>query len=533
MVRHQAKYCFLLLSLTLPYTNVSSAAIGQCFSAHSKSVATLPPQLLSDSRKLLNHFQESIGSKARFEFRAQPPIEGHVVFGHFHPHDHILVIDNTTGMGREIALSGDSAPVKILETEAAPKFAKHGVQIQQAGENAIGLIEIRVSNSLPGKGYDSTYIYGKVRRIEGSDTAFEIDTLNGIKHKADTRFARILFNPDPSAQKNPKPWSQTNTQVISIYDSLENERREWARKITDKKMSPLKNPEYYNFLEKHIGETRTVVERWYGPHAHAMLTWVERELGKRFIPLLTDPGLANHFEKFQTFASKTVAAKPNISLPDLRQAFSDSLGKIKVFRGMVLSDQEVNEIQKTGIASRLFLTSQRDVAFSDYMGPLKAISGEPLYPLTPMESILKKYSSGNLDQETLQTQISTSTYPEVAETAGFHSAGVHWSSMAENNKAMYVFELEIPILDLIRTQGLFKNHEEGAFIPYVIDGKVFNMADDRIEFFTPFWLEPDAIQNIRILKKKPSQAIMPFTPDGIERSRHTFQIQQQAESPTN
>jgi hypothetical protein len=467
-----------------------------------------------------------IGSKARFEFSKSPPIEGRIVGRE--TSNQVVVLDEKTGTLQTVLLSGESAPQKVQKLANAPDFepyqvlSPHGANLGKMG--ATGLVKVSVNGPAP----RTYYLYGRVRHL--GDGLYEIDALNGTRHHVDTHFARVWFQRDLSVKAAaPRPWSKRTAQTVSILDPLKKERLQWATKIANAKKSPLKNPEYYSFLDKHLDDTRALVTRWYGPKADVMLRWVEKALGQRFIPLLTDPGLANHFDRFQAFAPRFLSKKPRASLLELRQAFSDSLGKTKVFRGMVLSAPEFRTVKKDGISSRLFLTQERSKAFSEYMTPL-SFEDDAIYPRSPMEAIEKKYSSYNPGQEAVQVNISTTAYPEIAETIGYHGGAHDWEEMHKQKKSMYVFELEMPELDLVRNRGLFGANDENPVVPIVINEKVFNMSDYRIEYFTPFWIEPQTIQKIRVLKEEPTAALNPFTPEGIKRYTELYHQQQKSSS---
>jgi len=292
---------------------------------------------------------------------------------------------------------------------------------------------------------------------------------------------------------------QSATEIFQIIDR---EREERLAKELVAEGNVLENEKYYRYFQKNIDRMKKLFIRSYhrekGPQIKEMMQKIEAELGTEYLALLADPGIAQNFEKFLTF-SLNLKQKTQ-TLPDvitLRQLFSEKLGTQTIYRGMMLTEEEVASIPKIGILSQGFLKKERAIHVVQdgldpderyhYVDHARNFYGEIMKRLTDWG---KKESS---------LTISVSGYEPVARSVGYHD-----SEQLENpHKRMYVLECDVPVISLIRMENIF-DYERKPMTRLKIDTFEVNEETDlQVEMFVPYLIPKEQIKSIEPINKIP------------------------------
>lgn len=123
------------------------------------------------------------------------------------------------------------------------------------------------------------------------------------------------------------------------------------------------NTVFWNFMDQYPDLARSHLHNWY----NSMQTLPESELsqyidklGKHF-PLLLDPGILLHIERFLQFYSSMNSSSQ--SSAQVRKSFSDSLiGESReTYRGMVIEEHVIDIIKKKGLVARVFISDEKTI----------------------------------------------------------------------------------------------------------------------------------------------------------------------------
>jgi len=227
------------------------------------------------------------------------------------------------------------------------------------------------------------------------------------------------------------------------------ERAIIARQLVDLSLKegvhPFHDAEIYALLEKHPDFVAAYVKKHYQrfrlsenratsvPWRDSDLETLRKSVGDRDFSLFVDPGIMARREEFLRFRREFRDANPTASALELRSAFSDHLGTIKLYRGISDVDFET--------AKSIFEQGMRANFFTDIKERAKLptpASQEPsLENLWNGDGVL-----GEIKKKTLTDDhsliIPVSPYKSFAETFArpFHGG------------TGFLFELEVPSLDV-------------------------------------------------------------------------------------
>lgn len=259
---------------------------------------------------------------------------------------------------------------------------------------------------------------------------------------------------------------------------------EELRTLLQEDQSPLWQQRYYQILDSDPGNLELYLQQLYGSHASPLIDAFKQELGSKYLALLGDPGLANRLADFLKFAKgQNLKSEKGISVWKARQLYSDSLGFKKVYRGIKLSAQHLDEIVSggKGLFSQGYRTSPERI---------KKMSGElatffPLFPFIPRENIAPHQVGRHWGL--ISYYMSTTESPELAASAGHYSGGqpTFIEDPPGQKQSLYVMKLRVPELALLYPENLFacfncaksgvkvgdkliKEREVEQFIPYYI-----------------------------------------------------------------
>jgi hypothetical protein len=249
------------------------------------------------------------------------------------------------------------------------------------------------------------------------------------------------------------------------------------------------HPAYYDFLSRDPADTRALLARWY-PFSRELVERVTVSLGERYTPILADPGVANRADQLIDFAPAYLAANPDAGVWQLRQAFSDHLGRETVYRGMVLTEAQARAMTAGGIDAPGFQSPER--AARSVSESIQSDTHHDFvdYPRSPTAEIQARLT--DFYDHGARMTMSVSRYREIAESAGYHASG----RAGQPGTSLYLFEIELPRLSLIEQTNLFANERasEDVFIAVGDEFAASEGGDLGVEMFVSHRIPPDAIR---------------------------------------
>jgi hypothetical protein len=162
------------------------------------------------------------------------------------------------------------------------------------------------------------------------------------------------------------------------------------------------------------------------------------EAHSEWAQLSLDPGFMTHLPTFMDMLDKGEITAPDYE--GARQQLKDKLGDKTVWRGTMLTDEELAKVQAEGLGSPLSRVVQGSEQPKEQF-EASALSAWPSYTI-------EKHFHGEHRATPL---LSVSEYPEVAI-----SVGRHFGDKSQDKK-FYLFKLSVPAIDLVSyTDHAFK-----------------------------------------------------------------------------
>ena len=208
---------------------------------------------------------------------------------------------------------------------------------------------------------------------------------------------------------------------------------------------------------------------------------------------LADPGIAHRADELVSFGKQLLDTNPNITPWQLRELFSSHLGKIKIFRGMVLIESEMRSMMSRGIEAPGFqnMSRARQSMFDTFDSRVR--ESRVRYANSPDSEIAARLTDF-YDADT-RMFISVSKYQEIASLVGYHDSG----KVEDQNRRLYVFEIEIPEISILRKQGLFQQENSYGKEIILSVGSSFRVNETNdlgVEMFVPYKINPNNILKV-------------------------------------
>lgn len=232
-------------------------------------------------------------------------------------------------------------------------------------------------------------------------------------------------------------------------------------------------------------KVRKLINQYWGKTiAQILIDKTTNYLGKKYLSLLLDPGVATRlnqlvYHKYLKYPFK------DLSPTELRESFKIKLGNRLVYRGMYLTPMELDNIIKFGIES-------------DYLRKFGNLPDLFASEFNPIEDIYTRVSGyGSYDYiDFYPSSISTSENKVVA--AGIPASFHRINPNNKYHRELYIFELEVPVITLIERSKLFEPPWSPAIHKtwYYFHGhKLINAADKKFEQWIFFSIPPSQIKS--------------------------------------
>lgn len=257
-----------------------------------------------------------------------------------------------------------------------------------------------------------------------------------------------------------------------------------------RKQGLFRQKEFFAAFHEDPALVQQIFSYWYPAELEAFQL-LKASLPKRFVALALDPGIISRAESFLFFVSDYLERHPGVSLVALRNAYSAKLGTQKAYRALALNQGALDLILREGISPRAM--SFEPFKDGPYLPNVTGAETRLKAELSEWNSFLTRGTYANAKDRIHSGGVnflqSITSYPEV----GIFAA----SKFGKKKLPIYVFELEIPTLDVTTTEqiGGVANPTE-----FIADGKSFKLGDPGVENFVFGKIERSWIKDVRHIK---------------------------------
>lgn len=390
-------------------------------------------------------------------------------------------------------VDGDFVSIKVQ-----PEFLKwrkaNAINLpdEATGTHSLALLHLETTSG-------SKILFGTIseKTLEDGYRVIEVKSPNGDTHLIDPKYHYMEAELIPDTEANRKLFPSVK-RVPHTFDETRRQRKEFAGNV-QAEGNMFASPKLVEFLSRDLSNTRRLLTRWYSTDGAAIMKQVEGNLGEKFLPLLAEPGLVMRWKEFIPFAQGFLVKSPQATPWQVREAFSAKLGKRKIYRGMVLTEEEAKGMQQNGIwAPGMKDASDRQTRIVRTLNPDEggAQRSEISSPSNEIASRLSDY------RDERSGYLSVSSYDTVAKSVGYHTSG----KTGDPTRKLFLFEIELPEIDLVRVEGVFGFLGEHHRAPLTIGTETFLRSQDTtVEMFVPYHIAPGQIVSVKQEDAKPPE----------------------------
>ena len=273
--------------------------------------------------------------------------------------------------------------------------------------------------------------------------------------------------------------SQYNILAFNGINKQENNLLEELLKDSTSDTYLFENPKFYEFFENNKEAMTEKIKQMYNKtpwgksKGRNIIPEFTENVSAKHIALICDPGIASRLNEFYDFVKQYSTNIDSMTTLELRKNFSDYLGNQRYYRAMMLTEQQAEEIKTKGIISNNFNGDEAKNIFNDlllgYKNP-KSVSYK--------DFIYGKVNGMNRNNPLISISKSKEIAKEVSQNYTLDTRG----------KKNYIFELEIPKINVIEPKGEFdvtypgldffdkngnqlQKEDVESFVPFIIDSK--------------------------------------------------------------
>jgi hypothetical protein len=316
------------------------------------------------------------------------------------------------------------------------------------------------------------------------------------------QYLRVLVTPTPAAS-SALAISDLPRSLRIVDDGLA-ARRDWMRKLLGEvKRSGVaiyENHRLYEYLARNLADTRQLLTRWYAdpsksgtPFVDRVFPRIEAALGREYVVLLADPGIASRAEDFIRFLRAHRSELKGQTPWQVRRRYARELERTapkRVFyRAIGLRPEEAKRIRKSGLLSATFRELSPTNLAKAYLRQFSPYErhGANAADLGPLAELNHHQGLGGGQSSFL----SASAHPEFAAAVA--------EKFRKRGQQVYLFELAIPEISIVRPVSPFDPSYEGERIR--VGTKVFDLNDD-VEVFVPNLIPPGMIKRVTKVRQR-------------------------------
>ncbi|MCB0350744.1 MAG: hypothetical protein KDD38_06140 [Bdellovibrionales bacterium] len=240
------------------------------------------------------------------------------------------------------------------------------------------------------------------------------------------------------------------------------------------------------FAQIHSQDQKKMIsflKRFYGKENYKLLMKRFGEHAADLLPLMFDIGILHHIPEFLEFLEQEKLQASSFDPWELREKFSNHLGTTRIYRAIALTDRELSIAKTQGLTSRIL----RNLTLNDW----------PIYDFELQETYdSHSHGNGSTYYSDNSYLISVSDFQEVSIAVANHHS--------EQNKPVYLFELEIPRLDILpigdRTSFIHPTNTPPNVLKIISGNKRASkhkiFFGRKLESFIMFRIDPSEITSI-------------------------------------
>ena len=265
-------------------------------------------------------------------------------------------------------------------------------------------------------------------------------------------------------------------------------------KDIDSQVYLFENPKFYEFFDANKSAMTEKIKEmynrnpWGSDKGRDIISEFIQNVSDKHIALLCDPGIVSRTEELYSFVKNLPVDINKLSSLELRKMFSDSLGTQKYYRGMTLTEEQVETIKKEGIKSINFVGENREQIFESLF------LGKSDYEYTSFKRFMDKKVSGINRNNPM---ISVTQIEKIAQ-----KVTSRYSRPKNIDQKIYIFELEIPKINTVEPIKDFEIYYPG-FGFYDKSGK--KIPTEQVESFVPFVINSSCIKSIKTFTPEPAR----------------------------
>lgn len=285
------------------------------------------------------------------------------------------------------------------------------------------------------------------------------------------------------------PVTSTKLQPVQLISKTYKKRADIVDRVLDdvekRKISPFDNKDFYGYLAEDLESTRKLLRKLYPNESDQLISTITQVLPENNIILLADPGIASRLPEMIDFVRQGKIDTSKISPFELRQKFSEHLGTQKIYRGMVITDNQAQNMVQNGILAPALLDKKTARAkMIDLLDPDEKISTKPKAK-SYRDEIIQRVST-NCKENLF---MSVTSYPDIAV-----SLGNNYGQRNDGSEKLYIFDVDMPKISVLKGgEGMFDVTARYDLKCLKVGNNSFDMKNDLtgIESFVPCFIPND------------------------------------------
>ncbi len=248
-------------------------------------------------------------------------------------------------------------------------------------------------------------------------------------------------------------------------------------------LHPLNNEKLYSYLRELSNDDRVLLLDRYKQRGTQTPSGQADNVAVCFF----HPGIAARSDKFLKFVEDNPTNK-DVPSVELISRFGNTLGSVRLYRGMALTEEELHYVKENQILSSGM--RRRDLGeeiIYDMLEPSATIfDTSNQRPNSFKQDFYTRITDGLPSASSIS--LSTSVYSEVASSVGWHSSG----RQSHEDVSPYLFSLKIPKIMTYQEEGIMGDVR--GYTTLNIEGK--NFDGDGLEVFVPIVILKEWIEDL-------------------------------------
>ena len=237
----------------------------------------------------------------------------------------------------------------------------------------------------------------------------------------------------------------------------------------------------------NIDEVRYKIREDLGDEADIVIEKVYEAGGEGALRLLVEPSILIRSDEFVDYLHRNNIGIVDLNdIPELRRSFKEFIGKARVYRTLILKENDLLSIRNEGFVST-YITSNGGV---DEIANITTGYDSVGYNITDLRGRVHSHAHG--DQNSYSTLISLSGYPEMSQYGCVAAIEDRKKEYQAQGYRAYTFPVEIDEASVIR-YGKYLPRKFDSNKDWVCENTRIPYGGNQVELFAEFSVEPDKI----------------------------------------